>query len=102
MVRNHGHGHINHLISYHIVSCHITVIVISLKTLACIERCVYEKEQKLKKKTLTGRVGHVRGKRERYRGSVERVACACVSSVRVCKFPMLRNDKERREIEREA
>lgn len=42
-------------LSYHIVSCHTTVIVISLKTLACIERCVYEE----KKKNLIGR-GQVR------------------------------------------
>ena len=33
-------------LSYHIISCHvIMVIVISLKTLACTERCVYEKKK---------------------------------------------------------
>lgn len=38
-------------LSYHIVSCHITVIVISLRTLACVERCVYEKKKpEIKKK----------------------------------------------------
>lgn len=47
MVRNHGHGHINHLIiiSYHIVSCHHGHRHIILKTLALYREVrVREKE----------------------------------------------------------
>lgn len=98
MVRNHGHGHINHLIiiSYHIVSCHITVIVISLKTLACIERCVYEKK-KLKE-----------NRKDTEKGGEEGVCRVCVCVIvgvhaqRGFSPSTPRSDKGQREIEREA
>lgn len=88
MVRNHGHGHINHLIiiSYHIISCHvIMVIVISLKTLACTERCVYEKKEKkkLKIKNMRRRLEH----EERLEGKQDLrtlIRCVSVLCVLVC------------------